>query len=107
MIVTKQQVKNMMSRYIEVRSVDRVGNKQLFVVNTEDNCLLVSYFTVIGVYDCGWKYTDMKHSVTTAHQLAKFSRMNGGLVIPHKDFADLVIEKFGLSPSDAEYLTDR
>jgi hypothetical protein len=110
MNVTKQQVNNELSHYIEVESVDQVDNKQLFVVKVADSEieLLVSYYTVIGLRDMyGWYYTERKYSVTTAKQLSKFKQINVGTIIPHKDLIDLLVEVLGLTHSQAEYLTDR
>jgi hypothetical protein len=110
MNVTKQQVNNELSRYIEVENVDQVDNKQLFVVKVADSEieLLVSYYTVIGLRDMyGWCYTNRNYSVTTAKQLSKFRGMNGGHALSEMGFQCLINEALGLTHSQAEYLTDR
>ena len=107
MKVTKQQVMNQIGLYIDVDSVDQVGNKQLFVVHTNKGSLLVSYYTVIGVYDRKWYYTNRSYSHTTSSQLGQFMLMNGGYKISENVLHCLINEVYGLSHSVAEHLTSR
>lgn len=69
MSVTKREIE----RRFNTSDVEQVGSKQLFIVTTDTQTLLVSYYTIIGIYvGARWLLTTEKFSSTTSKQTNQF-----------------------------------
>ena len=73
MTVTKENVASQFC--IGLDKVQQLGSKQLFIAETPDLIVLVSYRTIVGVLKNEvWYLTDKKCSVTTSKQMSQFTR---------------------------------
>jgi len=71
MSVTIKDIKN---RFNTLR-VEQVASKQLFIVDlVGGGRVLVSYYTIVGIYEGIWKLTKEKYSRTTTRQLNSFAK---------------------------------
>lgn len=91
--VTKKDIAK--SFNVSLDNVEQVQSKQLFIVYTSNAKLLVSYYTVIGVYEfnhCAWYITKEKYSTTTSRQITTFrnSIANPVIFIEANEFSKLV-----------------
>lgn len=66
---------------VDKTDVKQVGSKQLFIVdayapkNRINARVLVSYYTIIGIFDgMKWRITTKKYSPTTSKQITQFHR---------------------------------
>lgn len=91
--VTKKHIKHYFN--VKLEHVKQVQSKQLFIVYTNNAKLLVSYYTVIGIYEfnhCAWYITKEKFSKTTSRQITKFknSIANPVRFVESTEFSKLV-----------------
>lgn len=83
MKVTKKDISAIFG--VSPGAIKQVGSKQLFLayVYTDEvgyQKILISYRTIIGVYDEMWHITTKKYSRTTSYQITAFSRGKWGKV---------------------------
>lgn len=63
-----------MNRFnLKKSQVKQIGSKQLFIVDTKNGRLLLSYYTVVGCFTDKWYLTRYKYSYTTSKQLTQFA----------------------------------
>ncbi len=58
-------------------TITQVDSKQMFIVVTREQTLLLSYSTIVGKFDLAkrvWALTKKKYSITTSKQLSMFAR---------------------------------
>ena len=68
-------IKDIQARFsLRKSQVSQIGSKQLFIVDTYNGRLLLSYYTVVGYFNDKWYLTKYKYSVTTSKQLSQFAR---------------------------------
>lgn len=112
MAINKEQVRNILSKYVIVLDVEQQGSKQLFIVKVAnqdmDIKLLVSYLTVIGycIPPYSWIVTDKKYSVTTSKQLST-SGLGNKHSIEHDKFVKLIALHLNLTLGQADYLASK
>lgn len=73
--------------------VHQQGSKQLFIVDTPNERVLVSYKTTVGKFiDGQWYITTVKYSPTTSKQITQFIKQTMFPVVRVEDINNIKIE---------------
>ena len=86
MPITKKDLKN---RFNTISGIEQIGNKQLFTATIDGKYVLISYYTIVGIFDSvnwEWLITTEKYSVTTSKQLTQFLNKNTGRYTDISDY---------------------
>ena len=76
MTVTKTEITH---RFNNITDIQQIDNKQLFTATVNNRRILISYYTIVGIYDftnSEWLITTEKYSITTSKQLTQFVSKN-------------------------------
>jgi len=74
------------TKYLDLHfsDVKQIGSKNLFTATHGKHTVLISYKTIIGIYDSVeniWNITTAKYSLTTSKQITMFRRGNNACFI--------------------------